>query len=88
VASGVLKAAIDAETLADACSACGGDVPAALERYDAERGRYGAWLVQRGRHIGATFQARGGDPSARIETLMREYGSAGLVRDQPIAARV
>jgi 2-polyprenyl-6-methoxyphenol hydroxylase-like FAD-dependent oxidoreductase len=88
VASGVLKAAIDAETLADACSAGGGDVPAALERYDAERGRYGAWLVQRGRHIGATFQARGGDPRARIETLMREYGSAGLVRDQPIAARV
>jgi 2-polyprenyl-6-methoxyphenol hydroxylase-like FAD-dependent oxidoreductase len=88
VASGVMKAAIDGETLADACNTCGGDLPAALERYDTERRRYGAWLVERGRHIGATFQARCGDAQARIETLMREYGSAGLVRDQPMTGRV
>jgi 2-polyprenyl-6-methoxyphenol hydroxylase-like FAD-dependent oxidoreductase len=87
VASGVMKAAIDAETLANALAACGGDGPAALARYDAERQPYGAWLVARGRHIGGYFAARSGDPRPRIETLMREYGSAGVVGDQPIAAR-
>jgi 2-polyprenyl-6-methoxyphenol hydroxylase-like FAD-dependent oxidoreductase len=85
VASGVMKAALDAEALADALAAL--DVPAALERYNAQRQPYGAWLVARGRHIGSYFEARGDDPQSRIGTLMREYGSAGLVRDQPIAAR-
>ena len=87
VATGVMKAAIDAETLADALAA-NGDVAAALARYEATRQPYGAWLVERGRHIGGYFAEAGGDPRARIETLMREYGSAGLVRDQPIVARV
>lgn len=87
VASGVMKAAVDAETLADAL-AQGGGVPEALQRYNAERQPYGASLVARGRHIGATISARDIEPRLRAETLMREYGSAGLVRDQPIAARV
>jgi 2-polyprenyl-6-methoxyphenol hydroxylase-like FAD-dependent oxidoreductase len=87
VATGVMKAAIDAEALADALAAFGGEVPAALDRYGAERQRYGAWLVERGRHIGTYFEARGGDPQSRIETLMREYGPSGLVRDQPMSAR-
>jgi 2-polyprenyl-6-methoxyphenol hydroxylase-like FAD-dependent oxidoreductase len=86
VASGVLKAAIDAETIAGALAASGSDVAAALQRYSVERAPYGTWLVERGRHIGATIVARGGDPQARIEALMREYGSAGLVGAQPIAA--
>ena len=77
-----MKAAIDAESLADALTANGGDVAAALERYNAERQPYGAALVTRGRHIGALFRDRGGDRQQRIETLMREYGAAGLVRDQ------
>jgi 2-polyprenyl-6-methoxyphenol hydroxylase-like FAD-dependent oxidoreductase len=87
VASGVMKAALDAEALVDALSAGAGDVEAALQRYDAGRQPYGAWLVQRGRHIGATIAARNAEPSLRVETVMREYGAAGLVRDQPIAAR-
>jgi 2-polyprenyl-6-methoxyphenol hydroxylase-like FAD-dependent oxidoreductase len=87
VASGVMKAAIDAETLADALAAGAGAVEA-LQRYNDARQPYGAALVARGRHIGATLMARGGDHAQRAETLMREYGSAGLVRDQPIAARV
>jgi 2-polyprenyl-6-methoxyphenol hydroxylase-like FAD-dependent oxidoreductase len=87
VASGVMKAALDAEALADALSAGAGDVDAALQRYNAGRQPYGAWLVQRGRHIGATIAARNGEPRQRIETVMREYGAAGVVRDQPIAAR-
>ncbi len=87
VASGVMKAALDAEALADALSAAAGDVETALQRYNAGRQPYGAWLVERGRHIGATITARNGEPRQRMETIMREYGAAGVVRDQPVAAR-
>jgi 2-polyprenyl-6-methoxyphenol hydroxylase-like FAD-dependent oxidoreductase len=86
VATGVMKAAVDAESLADALAGSGGDVAAALARYDRERQPYGAALVTRGRHIGAYFADRGGDRQQRIETLMREYGAAGLVHDQAIRA--
>jgi 2-polyprenyl-6-methoxyphenol hydroxylase-like FAD-dependent oxidoreductase len=87
VATGVMKAAIDAESLADAL---GGesDVAAALERYNTVRQPYGAALVARGRHIGSYFAEHGGDPQQRVETLMHEYGSAGVVRGEPIVARV
>src|SRR4051812_40744182 len=88
VATGVMKAAVDAESLADALAGSGGDVAAALERYDRERQPYGAALVTRGRHIGAYFANRGGDRQQRIEALMREYGAAGLVHDQTIWARL
>lgn len=88
VASGVMKAALDAERLADALTASGGDVAAALGRYEAERKPYGEWLVERGRHIGATITARELEPRQRVETLMREYGAAGLVGGAPIAARI
>lgn len=88
VATGVMKAAIDAESLADALAASGGDVAAALKRYDIERQPYGAALVTRGRHIGAYFADRGDDRQQRIETLMREYGAAGMVRDEAIRARL
>ena len=87
VASGVMKAAVDAETLVDALAA-GADMAAALQRYDDDRQPYGAWLVERGRHIGAAITARDMAPRDRIETVMREYGAAGLVRNQAIAARV
>lgn len=87
VASGVLKAAVDAESLVEALNSTGGEVPAALARYNSERQPYGASLVARGRHIGGYFAVRGGDPRQRIETVMREYGAAGMVRDRPIEAR-
>lgn len=88
VASGVMKAAIDGETIADAVATSNGDLPSALARYDAERTPYGAWLVGRGRHIGRMIQTRDTDRRTRVETLMTEYGSAGRVGDQPMAARV
>ena len=88
VASGVMKAALDAEALTDALAASPGDVDAALQRYNSRRQPYGAWLVDRGRHIGATIVSRDIEPRQRIEIVMREYGAAGMIRDQPIAARV
>jgi 2-polyprenyl-6-methoxyphenol hydroxylase-like FAD-dependent oxidoreductase len=83
-----MKAALDAEALADALATSSGDADAALQRYNDQRQSYGAWLVERGRHIGATISDRKANPKHRIETVMREYGAAGVVRDQPIAARV
>ena len=61
VATGAMKAAIDAETFADALSACAAmsGRPGALQ---AQRQSYGAALVARGRHIGAYFEARDGEP--------------------------
>jgi 2-polyprenyl-6-methoxyphenol hydroxylase-like FAD-dependent oxidoreductase len=87
VATGVMKAAIDAESLADALAGDGGGVAGALQRYNDDRQPYGAVLVARGRHIGGYFSARGGDPRQRIETLMCEYGAAGVVGERTIAAR-
>ena len=87
VATGVMKAAIDAEALTDALANHGNDIAAGLIRYDRERRPYGAWLVERGRHIGGYFEAIDVEPRQRAETLMREYGAAGIVSSQPIAAR-
>jgi len=87
VATGVMKAAIDAEALTDALAIHDNDVTAGLNRYDRERRPYGAWLVERGRHIGGYFEAIDVEPRQRAETLMREYGAAGIVRSRPIAAR-
>ena len=77
VASGVMKAAVDAESPGRRPCA-GGDIEAALQRYNDDRQPYGAWLVERGRHIGAAITARDAEPRQRIETVMREYGAAGL----------
>jgi 2-polyprenyl-6-methoxyphenol hydroxylase-like FAD-dependent oxidoreductase len=87
VATGVMKAAIDAESLADGLSAASSDPAAALARYERGRLPYGRLLVERGRHIAATFTTRDLDPRWRVETLMLEYGAAGLVRNQPIPPR-
>jgi len=87
VATGVMKAALDAEALADALMA-DSDIDAALGRYNAERHPYGAWLVARGRRIGAYFADTGGDRQRRIETLMTEYGPSGLIDREPMTARL
>lgn len=87
VATGVMKAALDAQVLADALADAGVDLAAGLARYRNERLPYGAWLVARGRHIGGHFDTRGGHRMQRIEALMREYGAAGVVRGEAIAAR-
>ncbi len=87
VATGVMKAALDAQCLADALYDTAPDIGAALARYENERRPFGQWLAERGHHIARTIVARDIDPRQRIETLMREYGAAGLVADQPITAR-
>jgi 2-polyprenyl-6-methoxyphenol hydroxylase-like FAD-dependent oxidoreductase len=94
VATGVMKAALDAQALADALAASDDDIEAALVRYQHERRLAGQALVARGRHIGAQlenhFSARGESDSParakRIETVMHEYGAAGRVLAERITA--
>lgn len=88
VGTGVTKAALDGQVLADALAA-GGDLGKALADYECERKRLGSQLVARGRYLGAHLEPIGsrdnGDgPSPRppIETLLREYGS-GSISDWP-----
>jgi 2-polyprenyl-6-methoxyphenol hydroxylase-like FAD-dependent oxidoreductase len=85
VASGVMKAALDAQVLADVL-AVNDDVEAALAGYDRKRRPFGSWLVARGRRIGATIAERGAPTPMRADTLMREYGAAGVVEGESISA--
>jgi 2-polyprenyl-6-methoxyphenol hydroxylase-like FAD-dependent oxidoreductase len=87
VATGVTKAALDAQGLADALAG-NANLNAALARYDHERRQFGAWLVARGSHIGAFLTAPQREtPKQRAEVLLREYGAAGLVDNERITAR-
>jgi 2-polyprenyl-6-methoxyphenol hydroxylase-like FAD-dependent oxidoreductase len=89
VATGVTKAALDAQCLAH-CLSDADDLESALARYDEQRKRFGQWLVARGRHIGATLMARadgGEERASQVEMVMREYGAAGVVDDEAITAR-
>jgi 2-polyprenyl-6-methoxyphenol hydroxylase-like FAD-dependent oxidoreductase len=83
VGTGVTKAALDAQCLADALSACGGDTDAALSRFESERLAAGRALVARGRYLGAYLESqsagRKGDRPA--ELLIKEFGSAGVIGD-------
>jgi 2-polyprenyl-6-methoxyphenol hydroxylase-like FAD-dependent oxidoreductase len=90
VATGVMKAALDAQCLTDALA--GDDhLHDALADYEDKRSRFGQWLVERGRHIGTLLAAQPeGDASTRnryIDRIMREYGAAGMVADEAITAR-
>jgi 2-polyprenyl-6-methoxyphenol hydroxylase-like FAD-dependent oxidoreductase len=58
VGAGVTKAALDALCLVEAIAAAGGDLDVALARYDRERCRFGAWIVGRGRDLGASIGVR------------------------------
>jgi 2-polyprenyl-6-methoxyphenol hydroxylase-like FAD-dependent oxidoreductase len=87
VGTGVTKAALDAQCLADAFLSTGNDVEAALMRYDAARREYGQWLVAHGRYLGRYLEAQLKPPEARTadelhrhpETVLREFGTpAGL----------
>jgi 2-polyprenyl-6-methoxyphenol hydroxylase-like FAD-dependent oxidoreductase len=82
---GVTKAALDAQGLADALVASGGDVAVALARYDRERRRFGARVVARGRHLGAYIDERR-RPLGGLQAILHEWGAAGVIDGEPISA--
>ncbi len=85
VGMGVTKAALDAQGLTDALAASGGDLAAALARYDRERRQVGSLLVERGRRLGAYLDARRRPPGG-LQTILREWGAAGVIDGEPISA--
>ena len=58
LAMGVTKAALDAESLADALAWAGEDMAAALARYDQEQGEFGRRAVARARYLGAHVEGQ------------------------------
>ena len=84
VGAGVTKAALDAQSLAQAIAEAAGDLPSALARYDRERRHFGAQLVARARRLGAYLEAQSKPPEQRTESertqrpevVMREIGAA------------
>ena len=87
VGTGVTKAALDAQCLADALLTAKNDIDLALTRYDRERRRFGKWLVARGRYLGrylegqitARRECRAANLYRWPETLMREFGGVGVI---------
>jgi 2-polyprenyl-6-methoxyphenol hydroxylase-like FAD-dependent oxidoreductase len=85
VAIGVTKAALDAESLADALAAKPDDVHAALAGYEGKRSADGRRIVARGRHLGAYLEGqlkppherRGAELARDPALVLREYGAAG-----------
>jgi 2-polyprenyl-6-methoxyphenol hydroxylase-like FAD-dependent oxidoreductase len=78
VATGVTKAALDAKCLAEHLAA-EESIHTALGRYEEERASAGRRLVARGRYLGAFLEGRGTDPTRTPETIVREYGAAGVI---------
>ena len=89
VAGGVSKAALDAACLADSLAAAGGDVDAALARYDREQHAFGRRLVAHSRYLGAGLEGYAGPPRRRRgderrrdeRRIIRDYGAPHLLRD-------
>ena len=78
VATGVTKAALDAGCLAESLAA-EANIDKALGRYAQERAPAGRRLVARGRYLGAFLEGHGTDPARTPETIVREYGAAGVI---------
>jgi 2-polyprenyl-6-methoxyphenol hydroxylase-like FAD-dependent oxidoreductase len=95
VGTGVTKAALDAQCLADALLSSETDVEAALTRYDVARREYGRRLVAHGRYLGRYLEAQLKPPEARSadelhrdpETMLREFGISSMIDAEPALER-
>jgi 2-polyprenyl-6-methoxyphenol hydroxylase-like FAD-dependent oxidoreductase len=87
VGMGVTKAGLDAQGIVDALAESGGDVAAALARYDRERRHFGSLIVERGRRLGAYLDARRRPPGG-LQTILREWGAAGVIDGEQIRAAI
>jgi len=89
VATGITKAALDAQCLVDSLAAAGEDIDAGLAAYDRQQQPFGRSLVARARLLGSYLettpksveQQREADHHRQPEVLLREYGAAGSIHD-------
>jgi 2-polyprenyl-6-methoxyphenol hydroxylase-like FAD-dependent oxidoreductase len=86
VAAGTSKAALDAACLVDALDASGGDIDAALARYNAARCEFGRAIVAHSRYLGAYIEAQLKPPAERGAAgqrdparIITDYGAPHLV---------
>ena len=91
VAAGTSKAALDAACLVDALAASGGDIDAALSRYNEERCEFGRAIVAHSRYLGAYIEAqlkpaseRGAAGTRDPARLITDYGAPHLVHPAEI----
>jgi 2-polyprenyl-6-methoxyphenol hydroxylase-like FAD-dependent oxidoreductase len=83
VGMGVTKAALDAQSLAQALADAPDDLDGALARYDSERRLFGTRVVARSRRLGAYIEAQLKPPALRTpeecdqrpEVVLREIGA-------------
>jgi 2-polyprenyl-6-methoxyphenol hydroxylase-like FAD-dependent oxidoreductase len=95
VGAGVTKAALDAQSLADALCAAGNDVEAALARYERQQLAFGRGLVALGREEGAYLSAQtrpraertDGELHRDIESVVEMHNSRTAKIQRLIAAR-
>ena len=89
VVAGTTKAALDAAELVDALEASGGDIAAALGRYDLARRKFGHAIVSHSRYLGAYLEAQLKPASERSaaelerdpKQIIADYGAPHLVHD-------
>jgi 2-polyprenyl-6-methoxyphenol hydroxylase-like FAD-dependent oxidoreductase len=92
VGTGVTKAALDAQALADALAGSARNLVGALAAYERARKQSGSQLVARGRSLGAHLEPPrvdcGEDSRQRppIETLLREFGPGSIAEWPSIRA--
>lgn len=78
---GVTKGAGDAMALADLLRDTGNDVPAALAHYGMQRRRFGAAVVDHGRHLGAFLQGSNAPEAARHHTPQAVMAEIAVTRE-------
>lgn len=81
VGMGVTKAALDAESLADALVACGDDVDAALERYHTRQHLFGTRVIARARRVGAHLGAQATKPPEQWTPEERHQDPVRMMRE-------
>lgn len=89
VATGITKAALDAQSLVDALQAAGGDIDAGLAAHNDRQQPFGCSLVERAQQLGSYLETAPKSAAARDaanfhrrpENLLREYGAAGSIHD-------
>jgi 2-polyprenyl-6-methoxyphenol hydroxylase-like FAD-dependent oxidoreductase len=89
VATGITKAALDAQSLVDSLLAAGGDLDAGLAAHNRKQQPFGRSLVERAQMLGSYLETspkskearEAADFHRRPENILREYGAAGSIHE-------
>ena len=89
VATGITKAALDAQSLVDSLLDAGGDLEAGLAAHNRKQQPFGRSLVERAQMLGSYLETspksdrarEAADFHRRPENILREYGAAGSIHD-------